>query len=135
MKKVILALVVLSVFIPISSVSAHRSGCHRWHSCPSDSGSYVCGDLGYTSGCPKAAPKQKSVSPTKKVVAPAVKKVAPIATKESCNTNYSGCLKSGSVDYDCKGGSGNGPYYTGKVKVIGYDQYGLDADKDGWGCE
>src|SRR3954463_11677667 len=32
--------------------SAHRDGCHRWHSCPSDSGSYVCGDLGYTSGCP-----------------------------------------------------------------------------------
>jgi hypothetical protein len=30
---------------------AHRDGCHRWHSCPSDSGSYVCGDLGYTSGC------------------------------------------------------------------------------------
>jgi len=27
--------------------SAHRSGCHRWHSCPSDTGSYVCGDLGY----------------------------------------------------------------------------------------
>jgi len=31
---------------------AHRDGCHRWHSCPSDSGSYVCGDLGYTSQCP-----------------------------------------------------------------------------------
>ena len=31
---------------------AHRSGCHRWHSCPSDSGSYVCGDIGYCSGCP-----------------------------------------------------------------------------------
>ncbi|MDQ4130039.1 MAG: hypothetical protein M3133_03465 [Actinomycetota bacterium] len=25
----------------------HQSGCHRWHSCPSDTGSYVCGDLGY----------------------------------------------------------------------------------------
>lgn len=36
----------------ISKVSAHRSGCHRWHSCPSDTGSYVCGDLGYTSDCP-----------------------------------------------------------------------------------
>src|SRR5207253_526843 len=31
---------------------AHRSGCHRWHSCPSDNGSYVCGDLGYYSECP-----------------------------------------------------------------------------------
>lgn len=34
------------------SVSAHRSGCHRWHSCPSDTGSYVCGDLGKCSQCP-----------------------------------------------------------------------------------
>jgi len=31
---------------------AHRSGCHRWHSCPSDTGSYDCGDLGYCSQCP-----------------------------------------------------------------------------------
>jgi hypothetical protein len=34
--------------------SAHRDGCHRWHSCPSDTGSYVCADLGYTSECPIA---------------------------------------------------------------------------------
>ncbi|MFQ5961282.1 MAG: thermonuclease family protein [Candidatus Methylomirabilales bacterium] len=34
------------------SALAHRSGCHRWHSCPSDHGTYVCGDLGYCSGCP-----------------------------------------------------------------------------------
>jgi len=31
---------------------AHRSGCHRWHSCQSDRGTYVCGDLGYCSQCP-----------------------------------------------------------------------------------
>ena len=31
---------------------AHRSGCHRWHSCPSDSGTYVCGDVGHCSYCP-----------------------------------------------------------------------------------
>ena len=35
-----------------SSADAHRSGCHRWHSCPSDSGSYTCGDTGYCSQCP-----------------------------------------------------------------------------------
>ncbi len=34
------------------SAEAHRSGCHRWHSCPSDRGTYICGDLGYCSGCP-----------------------------------------------------------------------------------
>jgi hypothetical protein len=56
-------------------------------------------------------------------------------TTSSCNPNYSGCLKSGAGDYDCAGGSGNGPYYTGKIQVIGYDEYGLDRDGDGWGCE
>jgi hypothetical protein len=34
-----------------SDAQAHRDGCHRWHSCPSDTGSYVCGDLGYDSEC------------------------------------------------------------------------------------
>jgi hypothetical protein len=60
MKRIPLALLALTLLIPFSTASAHRSGCHRWHSCPSDTGSYVCGDLGYTSQCPKAtAPKQK----------------------------------------------------------------------------
>ena len=40
--------------------SAHRDGCHRWHSCPSDTGSYVCGDLGYTSECPVASTSSSS---------------------------------------------------------------------------
>jgi len=35
-----------------SPVAAHRSGCHRWHSCPSDHGTYVCGDIGHCSQCP-----------------------------------------------------------------------------------
>jgi hypothetical protein len=39
-----------SIILP--DASAHRSGCHRWHSCPSDTGSYTCGDTGYCSGCP-----------------------------------------------------------------------------------
>jgi endonuclease YncB( thermonuclease family) len=41
-------------------VFAHRSGCHRYHSCPSDTGSYVCGDLGYDSQCPKKQEKSSS---------------------------------------------------------------------------
>ena len=41
------------LLVPLASLAeAHRSGCHRWHSCPSDTGSYVCGDLGYCSACP-----------------------------------------------------------------------------------
>ena len=31
--------------------SSHRSGCHRWHSCPSDRETYVCGDQGYFTQC------------------------------------------------------------------------------------
>lgn len=38
--------------ITVSLADAHRSVCHRWHSCPSDSGSYICGDRGYCSQCP-----------------------------------------------------------------------------------
>lgn len=54
---------------------------------------------------------------------------------QNCNPNYSGCLRPDASDYDCAGGSGNGPYYTGTVRVIGYDEYGLDKDGDGLGCE
>ncbi len=53
-----------------------------------------------------------------------------------CDPNYSGaCLNPYSSDYDCEGGSGNGPDYTGEVTVVGEDHYGLDADGDGVGCE
>jgi hypothetical protein len=34
-------------------------------------------------------------------------------------------------DYDCAGGSGNGPKYTGPVRVTGSDPYDLDRDGDG----
>ena len=34
-----------------ASAMAHRSGCHQGHSCPSDTGSYVCGDTGHSNEC------------------------------------------------------------------------------------
>lgn len=52
-----------------------------------------------------------------------------------CHPNYSGCLNPNASDYDCVGGSGNGPYYTGTVQVIGPDVFDLDRDGDGIGCE
>jgi hypothetical protein len=53
-----------------------------------------------------------------------------------CDPNYSGaCLDPYASDYDCEGGSGNGPEYTGTVTVVGEDHYELDADGDGTGCE
>ncbi|MGB7587999.1 MAG: hypothetical protein WBM00_04755 [Solirubrobacterales bacterium] len=53
-----------------------------------------------------------------------------------CDPNYKGaCLDPNASDYDCAGGSGDGPYYTGEVIVVGEDHYGLDANGNGIGCE
>jgi len=48
----VVALIVILAIVSIGTAFAHRSGCHRWHSCPSDRGTYVCGDLGHCSQCP-----------------------------------------------------------------------------------
>jgi hypothetical protein len=56
--------------------------------------------------------------------------------KKHCHPSYAGaCLDPNAYDYDCIGGSGNGPKYTGRVRVVGPDVFRLDADHDGWGCE
>jgi PASTA domain-containing protein len=56
-------------------------------------------------------------------------------TGRNCHPSYSPCLEPAS-DYDCAGGSGNGPRYVdGPVQVRGYDEYDLDRDGDGIGCE
>jgi hypothetical protein len=52
----------------------------------------------------------------------------------NCTPGYSPCLAPAS-DYDCRGGSGNGPKYTGPVRVTGSDPYDLDRDGDGKACE
>jgi hypothetical protein len=53
-----------------------------------------------------------------------------------CDPNYTGaCLTPDSSDYDCAGGSGDGPEYTGPVQSVGSDPYGLDRDGDGLACE
>ena len=58
------------------------------------------------------------------------------AASSSCHPSYKGaCLDPNASDYDCAGGSGDGPKYTGFVTVVGYDEFGLDADNDGSGCE
>lgn len=53
--KIVIAFVgiaAVGILVLPAAASAHRSGCHSWHSCPSDSGSYICGDRGYCSQCP-----------------------------------------------------------------------------------
>jgi hypothetical protein len=54
-----------------------------------------------------------------------------------CDPSYpDDCLRDGIGDYDCEGGSGNGPnYVSGPVAVSGADPFGLDANGDGVGCE
>lgn len=47
LKKIALTLPVIALVLLASPAEAHRSGCHRWHSCPSDTGSYTCGDAGH----------------------------------------------------------------------------------------
>jgi outer membrane biosynthesis protein TonB len=51
-----------------------------------------------------------------------------------CHPSYDPCVPIVS-DVDCAGGGGNGPVYTGRVRVIGPDEYDLDRDGDGVGCE
>jgi hypothetical protein len=55
--------------------------------------------------------------------------------RRSCDPNYSGCLDPNASDYDCAGGSGDGPRYTGQVRVLGNDTYDLDRDGDDIACE
>lgn len=47
----IAGLPVVAQVAALSPAAAHQDGCHSWHSCPSDSDSYVCGDLGYDDEC------------------------------------------------------------------------------------
>lgn len=58
------------------------------------------------------------------------------AAGPDCHPSYEGaCLDPSSPDYDCSGGSGDGPDYTGPVTVVGPDEYDLDRDGNGAGCE
>jgi hypothetical protein len=53
-----------------------------------------------------------------------------------CDPSYEGaCLDPSAADYDCEGGSGDGPAYTGTVTVVGDDHFDLDRDGDGIACE
>jgi outer membrane biosynthesis protein TonB len=59
------------------------------------------------------------------------------APSVNCHPSYPDvCIPIGSADYDCAGGSGNGPnYISGPIRVLPPDPYDLDRDGNGWGCE
>ena len=67
-------------------------------------------------------------------LAKAPPKPPPSSQPSNCTPGYSPCLPPAS-DYDCAGGTGDGPKYTGPVRVTGSDPYDLDSDNDGYGCE
>ncbi|MCZ4499298.1 MAG: hypothetical protein JWQ74_1851 [Marmoricola sp.] len=75
-----------------------------------------------------------------KTAAKTSKRTAKVAGTSSsgggnCTAGYSPCLPPMS-DYDCAGGSGNGPGYAyGPLYVTGSDPYDLDRDGDGVACE
>lgn len=71
------------------------------------------------------------------VVASVIRTVVAPPPPSNCASGYSPCLTPAS-DYDCAGGSGNGPAYaSGPIYVTGSDPYDLDSDGDGVGvaCE
>ncbi len=73
-------------------------------------------------------------APTTTSPTPPLPPVAVADLSDGCDPNYTGCVPIAS-DVDCRGGSGNGPSYTGPVEVIGVDIYDLDRDNDGQACE
>ena len=61
----------------------------------------------------------------------------PTTTPAQCDPSYPDvCLDPAVEDYDCAGGSGNGPEYVeGPIRVRPPDPFDLDREGDGWGCE
>jgi hypothetical protein len=59
------------------------------------------------------------------------------APQRDCDPSYPDvCLDPDAEDYDCAGGSGNGPEYVdGPIRVRPPDPFDLDREGDGWGCE
>jgi hypothetical protein len=69
-----------------------------------------------------------------RIVISKVQRSSDTSANRNCTPGYSPCLPPAS-DYDCESGNGNGPKYTGPVRVTGSDPYDLDRDGDGVGCE
>ena len=109
---------------------AHRSGCHRWHSCPSDSGSYICGDTGHCSGCPdnqyceNRQPISRQVEPSKNFESP-----PSFLTEDSLKTptpNKPNLIKyreADYVNYAC-------PRMNGKIEFTLDDGSRVDCETD-----
>lgn len=95
----VIALVSSVVILSEQDSFAHRDGCHRWHSCPSDSGSYTCGDLGYDSECPRNYEPEESYQEPPKKMTPVEKPKTPenpVTVKpKTSTTNTNSCSGTG----------------------------------------
>lgn len=130
MKIQILGMAILGLLFLPSNSDAHGgrlngSGCHN----DRQAGTYHChqGPLAGRSFSSQAQAQRalEATQPTQAQESPA-----------RCHPSYEdACLDPAASDYDCRGGSGNGPLYTGRVRVVGPDVFGLDRDGDGVGCE
>lgn len=89
---------------------------------------------------PTPTPVPPTATPAPPALAPALPTAPPPAAappqQAACHPSYAGaCLDPYASDYDCAGGRGDGPLYTGRVTVVGPDVFRLDSDGDGIGCE
>jgi hypothetical protein len=127
----------------VAPASGHRSGCHRSHTCPSDHATYRWRQpsTGAMLLCVAPYADERTSAFSKRIVYQGrtywCKPPRSSGGSTSCDPNYKGaCLKPNVSDYDCAGGSGDGPYYVqGPVTVVGDDHYHLDRDGDGIACE
>ena len=102
------------------------------------------GDAGGPADRPATSSTTTNSAPTTSTTAPPT--TAPPTTapppptttpERDCDPSYPDvCLDPDAADYDCAGGSGNGPEYVdGPVRVRPPDPFDLDREGDGWGCE
>jgi hypothetical protein len=70
------------------------------------------------------------------LVLPTVTNLPVASATPECDPSYPEvCLKTEIGDYDCAGGTGDGPnYINGPIRVLSPDPFELDRDGDGWGC-
>lgn len=89
-----------------------------------------------TSANTTVAPTTAPPPPTTRMAPTTVAPTTAPPTSGGCHPSYEGaCLSPNASDVDCEGGTGNGPEYSGPVRVVGPDEYDLDRDGDGYGCE
>ena len=86
---------------------------------------------------PTPLPPEPTPTPRPPPPQPTPTEPPPPPPQANCDPSYpSVCIPVGSADYDCAGGSGNGPnYIAGPITVLPPDPHGLDSDGDGVGCE